>query len=71
MHRTITLASAAVLAGLLLAACAPGPMGGGSGGPMPTCLPAGLVAPVMIAPADGTNIEIPGLTFRWSYSPAG
>lgn len=70
MRRTLTLAAVTLLAGLIVAACAPGPTGGGPGVPLPTCDREELVAPIMISPTNGANIEIPGLTFHWSYIPA-
>ncbi len=38
---------------------------------MPYCASDDLQLPVLVAPADGENVEIAGLTFHWVYNPAG
>jgi len=42
--------------------------GGDSGGPMPYCAPEGIQIPDLYSPADGENIDVPGLTFGWVYN---
>ena len=71
MRRTFILLIGSVLVALALAACGDETRGGGGGGPMPICPPENLEIPVLVTPDDGTNVEIPGLTFHWVYNPAG
>ncbi len=72
MRRTLILLSASLLAALALAACGgTTPRGGGGGGPMPYCAADELQIPVLVSPADGSNVEMAGLTFHWIYNPAG
>ncbi|MCJ7676267.1 MAG: hypothetical protein MUO35_00925, partial [Anaerolineales bacterium] len=71
MRRSIILSLTLVLLGIAIAACGDTKKGGGPGGPLPYCPPGDLQIPVMFSPADGANIEIPGLTFHWVYNPAG
>ena len=71
MRRSIVLSLLVVVLGIAIGACGDTKKGGGPGGPLPYCSPEDLQIPVMFSPADGENIEIPGLTFRWVYNPAG
>jgi hypothetical protein len=71
MRRFIILSLTLVLLGIAAGACGDTKKGGGPDGPLPYCSPEDLQIPVMFSPADGENIEIPGLTFRWVYNPAG
>ena len=71
VRRSIILSLTLVLLGIAIAACGDTKKGGGPGGPLPYCPPGDLQIPVMFSPADGENIEIPGLAFHWVYNPAG
>jgi hypothetical protein len=71
MRRFTILSLSLALMGIAIGACGDVTKGGGPGGPLPYCSPEDLQLPVMFAPADGVNIEMSGLTFRWVYNPAG
>ncbi|MCJ7708550.1 MAG: hypothetical protein MUO38_13150 [Anaerolineales bacterium] len=71
MPRRLSPILVPILFALALASCGNMPRGGGPGVPTPVCLPENLQIPVLFTPADGTNTEIPGLTFQWVYNPAG
>jgi len=69
VRRIIVLSLTFILLGIALGACGDNTTkGGGPSGPLPYCAPEDLLIPVMVAPADGENIEIAGLAFHWVYN---
>lgn len=69
LRRWVVLGLGLALLGIALGGCdGLSPKGGGPSGPLPYCAPEEIQIPVMVAPADGENIEIAGLTFHWIYN---